>query len=294
MLDHRYHTFLTLARTGSYTQTADELFITQPAVTQQIKSLEKEVGFKLVTYRRPILEITPEGQKLAEFISKAEVQSQQLLDSLRVPVTNQTLVFSATMSTSEILVPELMMVLKKQGYQQIDCHVVNTQTALEEISSGTSQFALIEGNFDKQRFGYRLLRREPFVGVASSANPVVRNPDLGLTDLTAMTLLLREEGSGTRDIFRSIATAQNLSLPDFKQVITIADPTAIRELLLRDAGISFLYESVVKADLASGQLARLPMPNFKLAHDMDLVWLKGSPFESTLIQLIQDHMAVKE
>lgn len=61
MIDNRYATFALLSKNKSYTKTAKELFITQPAVSQQVKSLENELQLKLVEYRHPHLSITPAG-----------------------------------------------------------------------------------------------------------------------------------------------------------------------------------------------------------------------------------------
>ncbi|WP_252893752.1 LysR family transcriptional regulator [Lentilactobacillus senioris] len=133
MLDHRYHTFLTLVQTGSYTVTAEHLYISQPAVTQQIKSLEREIGVPLVRYHRPHLQITVEGQKLAQFISTIEVQSQQVMQQLRTPPNvEREISFAATLSVSDFLVPpQLILKLQKLGYTRIDCQTANTESALK-------------------------------------------------------------------------------------------------------------------------------------------------------------------
>lgn len=278
MLDHRYHTFLTLVQTGSYTVTAEHLYISQPAVTQQIKSLEREIGVPLVKYHRPHLQITAEGQKLAQFISTIEVQSQQVMQQLRSPKIEREISFAATLSVSDFLVPQLILKLQKLGYNRIDCQTANTQAALKKLDEGTSQFALIEGNFDKANYDYRVIRQEPFIGVVSTANELAHKSNLTVPDLLTESLLLREPGSGTRDIFKNFAGSLNIELTDFEQVITVDSPTAIRELLLHNAGISFMYQSLVQDELEAGLLAKLPLKDLQLRHELTLVWIKDSYF----------------
>ncbi|KRM94585.1 transcriptional regulator [Lentilactobacillus senioris DSM 24302 = JCM 17472] len=278
MLDHRYHTFLTLVQTGSYTVTAEHLYISQPAVTQQIKSLEREIGVPLVRYHRPHLQITVEGQKLAQFISTIEVQSQQVMQQLRTPNVEREISFAATLSVSDFLVPQLILKLQKLGYTRIDCQTANTESALKKLDDGTSQFALIEGNFDKDNYDYQVIRQEPFIGVASVANELVNQTNLTVPELQAQSLLLREPGSGTRDIFKNFAGSLNIELTDFSQVVTVDSPTAIRELLLQNAGISFMYQSLVQSEIDAGLLAKLPLQDLQLQHELTLVWIKDSYF----------------
>ncbi|WP_204121882.1 MULTISPECIES: LysR family transcriptional regulator [Levilactobacillus] len=279
MLDNRYQTLLVLVQTKSYTQTARQLFITQPAVSQQIKSLETELKVELVHYERPHLTITPAGQELAAFVQRVQVQAGKVVASLQHPQVQRQLTFSTTLSLSEFLAPQLIRLLQDQAdYRQVTCQVTNTQAALTAIDEGTSDFALIEGNFDKTRYDYQIVREEPFVGVIAADQPVAQQSAVSWHDLTAYPLLVREEGSGSREILVSLAQAANVTLAEFSQLITVNNPAAIRQLLLRGAGISFVYRSVVADELASGQLKVLPLPAGHLLHDLDVVYARDSVF----------------
>lgn len=279
MFDQRYQTFLVLVMTKSYTQTAKELFITQPAVSQQIKSLEKDVGVPLVTYRRPYLTITPAGQQLAAFIQRVQAQSTKLLGDLHRPVHQRHVTFSTTLSLSEFLAPQLVRILQERGdYRQISCQITNTQTALHALKTGASDFALIEGNFDKQEFAYKVIRHEPFVGVVAADHPLASLKTVSWNDLTTYPLIIREIGSGSRDILLHLSRAGNVDLADFPQLITVNHPAAIRQLLLANVGVSFVYRSVVAAELASGSIKVLPLAGGRLEHDLDLVYLRDSFF----------------
>ncbi|MFD1454469.1 LysR family transcriptional regulator [Levilactobacillus lanxiensis] len=279
MLDNRYQTLLVLVQTKSYTQTARQLFITQPAVSQQIKSLETELNVELVHYERPHLTITPAGQELAAFVQRVQVQAGKVVASLQHPQAQRQLTFSTTLSLSEFLAPQLIRLLQDQAdYRQVTCQVTNTQAALTAIDEGTSDFALIEGNFDKTRYDYQIVREEPFVGVIAADQPVAHQSAVSWHDLTAYPLLVREEGSGSREILVSLAQAANVTLAEFSQLITVNNPAAIRQLLLRGAGISFVYRSVVADELASGQLKVLPLPAGHLLHDLDVVYARDSVF----------------
>lgn len=292
MLDNRYQTLLVLTQTKSYTQTARQLFITQPAVTQQIKSLESELQVALVHYQRPHLTITPAGQELAAFVRRVQVQANRVVTSLQHPQVQHQLTFSTTLSLSEFLAPQLIRALQEQGdYRTLTCQVTNTQAALAAIDDGTSDFALIEGNFDKTQYDYQIVREEPFVGVVAADSPLAQKSQVNWADLTATPLLVREAGSGSREILVSLAQAANVTLSEFRQIVTVNNPAAIRQLLLRGAGISFLYRSVVATELASGRLQVLPLPAGHLRHDLDLVYAHDSFFAADYrrwAQLLRD------
>ncbi|MCT4489505.1 LysR family transcriptional regulator [Levilactobacillus parabrevis] len=278
MLDHRYQTFLVLATTKSYTQTARQLYISQPAVSQQIKSLEAELGVELVRYERPKLTITPAGVELAAFVQRVQVQADAVVATLQHPQKARQVTFSTTLSISEFLAPQLIGLLQAQHYHEINCRVTNTHVALAAIESGDSDFALIEGNFDKQRYGYEVVRQEPFVGVVAADHPLAQQSAVSWADLTAYPLIVREEGSGSREILENLAHAANVTFAEFPQVVTVNNPTAIREVLLQGSGISFVYRSVVAEALKYGKLAVLPLQAGQLRHDLDLVYPRDSYF----------------
>lgn len=287
MLDRKMRTFALLAKTGSYTATAQQLYVTQPAVTQQIKALEREVGLSLVTYQHARLIITPAGQQLARYINKIANESRKLLTQLKTPSQQAPIKLGCTRSLSSFLLTQVLQRLHSTN-QQIRCQIANTDTILKALTAGTIDFGLVEGNFDKTKFDFITLRREPFIGVTYAANPLLAQVHtLNLTDLLAQTLLVREPGSGTREIFANWLTMQNARIADFKQVIEIATPTPIVQLMTTGVGISFMYRSLVSAELKRGQLVQLPVSGFELQHEINFVYLKNSYFAAQYQQLAQ-------
>ncbi|MFL2030092.1 LysR family transcriptional regulator [Loigolactobacillus zhaoyuanensis] len=278
MLDKKMHTFALLATTGSYTATAQQLFLTQPAITLQIKALEAELGLALVSYQHAQLHFTAAGQQLARYINKTDHESQKLLDQLKAPTKKRSLTLGCTRSLSSFLLADVLHQLQSQR-KNIQCQIGNTNTILKALTAGDIDFGLVEGNFDKSQYDFVTLRREPFIGVTYANNPLLAaTQPLSLTALLAQTLLVRESGSGTREIFQNWLTMQNARITDFQQVIEIATPTPLIQLLTSGVGISFMYRSLVTAELAQGKLVELPLRGFDLQHEINLVYLKNSYF----------------
>ncbi|GAJ26609.1 LysR family transcriptional regulator [Liquorilactobacillus sucicola DSM 21376 = JCM 15457] len=281
MLDQLYLTFLVLTQTLSYTKTAEQLYISQPAVTQQIQRLEEKLDLKLVHYHRPNLKITQAGEELADFLQRTSVQAKQVLERIQTPDKFQEINFSTTRSLSVFLAPKLIKeVAAQKAFRKISCHVGNTEQALAKVRNGESQFALVEGNFNKNKFGYKIISSEPFVAVAAPDHPLAQFKSLTWSDLVKTPLLVRERGSGSREILASLARAENVSLADFEHMIVISEPLLIRQLLLEGVGVSFLYRSLVEKQLQQRQLVELPMrDNGQTAHDLYIVYAKDSYFK---------------
>lgn len=283
MLDNRYATFALLCKNKSYTKTARALFITQPAVSQQIKSLEDELQLKLVEYHHPRLEITSAGEQLAHFIETTQHQEDKLLTQLRQPISTTNLKFGVTHSVSILIAPALIQNWRKK-YHNIQCIVSNTRDILSQIDEGTLDFAVLEGNFDKHAYGSQIVTHEKFVAITRSSNPLANQKNLALEKVLSEPLLLREEGSGTRSIFTDWASSFNIYKEDFAQVLELGSSTGIIKLL-ETTGVSFMYQSLVQAELESKKLALLKIQGLDLTRPISLVYAKDSFFENEYRQL---------
>jgi len=112
--------------------------------------------------------------------------------------------------------------------------------------------------------------------VVAADQPLAQQQTVDWADLTTLPLIVREEGSGSREILVNLAQAANVTLAEFPQLLTVNNPAAIRQLLLHGVGVSFLYRSVVADELAAGKLKALHLPAGHLRHDLDLVYARDS------------------
>lgn len=287
MLEQHYLTFKLLAQTLSYTKTAQRLFMTQPAVSQQIKRLEAEVGVPLVRYQHRQLQLTAAGDALATYLAQLTVQNDKFMEGLRQPRPAPRLLLGATMSLNTVFLPRLLPILRHQ-YQQIVSKIGNTAQILQQLRQGQIDFALIEGNFDKTEFDYQVIRREPFICVTGTGNPLLHD---GIVyqphELVQETLLIREPGSGSREILLDWLASFNLQLADFAQRIEIGDPQTIMTLLQQGFGISFMYASLAQSALQQQQLRQVQLPALQLDHELYLIYRKGTDETDLTQQLLK-------
>lgn len=289
LLDPKIKTFYTVAQYMSYTQAAEALYISQPAVSQQIKTLETDLNLRLFTYENRKLKLTPAGNTLFTFTKSLNSQTNKMFTLLHNQTPKKEINFAATQSVSEFLVPTFLKKLAtNHDYHKIKCTVANTQTSLTALRNGHVDFAIIEGNFDKKEFSVHQITKEPFIAVVSPKLGFSLTKQYQLTDLLVYPIITREEGSGSHEIFKSIINAQNISVADFAEIIQVGSPSLIRQLLLDQVGISFIYQSMVQKELTTQTLMKINLTDINVHHDIYFVYLKDSYFESQYLKLLSE------
>ena len=278
MLDKRYKTLIVLSKTQSFTKTAEQLFITQPAVSQQINSLEDELQLQLVIREHGKITLTSAGINLAKFAKQTELESQKVIESLQTSAEH--IKMGCTLSLSSTILPKFIQQLSTRT-NVVTTKINNTQHILQNIRDGKVDFGLIEDNFNKDEFDSFLVQKENFIGVSHDIIDTT-----SIDRLFEQTLLIRETGSGSRNIFENWLATQNYRTSDFQNVIEIASPSAIIEFLKQNSGISFMYESLVIDELKLGQLKKLDLPGFHVEHPINLVFLKNSYFKDTYREIV--------
>lgn len=277
MLDFRIETFLTLCQIGSYTKTAEMLHITQPAVSQHIKYLEQYYNTKLFYYESKALLLTEKGKLLQDFALTMRADSSHLLNILSLKNEKQMpIIFGATLTIGEYVMPTILAgVMKQYPDLHITMSVDNTQVLLKKLKSGIIDFAFLEGYFDKASYDGAVLSEEKFIPVCSNKSKLAGRK-IKFDDILGERLILREKGSGTRDIFEHLLCMHNLKLDNFKSVCEIGNMSAIKRLVFDDFGITFMYKAAVNAELISGDLMEVDIDGYSGFGEFNFVFLKNS------------------
>lgn len=277
MIDFRLNTFLTLCKILNYTKTAEILHITQPAVSQHIKYLEDSYGTKLFNYIGKNLELTESGKILYDFTLAMQASSDRIKLMLSQPRTNNCpITFGSTLTIGEYTMSNLLakLILDFPNIN-ITMEVDNTKVLLEKLRDGNIDFAILEGHFDKTQYNSMFFSLESFIGVCSPSHPFA-NKNISFQDIFEERLILREKGSGTRDIFERILYEHNITMKSFKRITQIGNMSVIKELVSKNLGITFLYKEAVKRELAEGRLMKINLKDFDVEREFNFVFLKDS------------------
>lgn len=285
MIDFRHQTFLALSEIKNYTKTAEYLHITQPAVTQHIKYLEEKYKCKLYNYINKKLEITPQGEHLRKLLMRVMADINHFERNLerKVFLTNH-LYFGATLSIGEYVMPKIIAnLLEKNPSININMEVNNTESLLKKLWLGEIDIAIVEGIFDKSKYHSMLFSVEKFIPICASNSDFAKK-EVVFNEIISSPLIIREKGSGTREILENMLKQYNYSLDSFNKIIKIGNMSAIKELVAKNTGITFLYEKVVEKEIEQGYLTKIDLSGIDITREFNFVFLKDSFYESIYIE----------
>jgi DNA-binding transcriptional LysR family regulator len=167
--------------------------------------------------------------------------------------------------------------MEKKPDLNFDMLVENTKTLLYKLKKGEINFAILEGFFDKSKFGYKLFSKEKFIGICSPESKY-SHQKIKMEELLDSRLILRENGSGTREILEQILYTNNLSQKSFSSTLEIGNLNAIKKLVVQNRGISFIYQAAAKKELENNIISALKIKDFKIKREFNFVYLKSSVF----------------
>lgn len=290
MLDFRTDTFLSVCKHMNYTKAAEELNITQPAVSQHIKYIEEYYGAKVFGFNGKKMYLTEAGEMLYEAISTMKHNDSFLRDSIHnIRNHNSTLSFGATLTIGEYVIPgKLAAYLKKYPETKVNLTIANTEKLLSMLDKGEIDFAVVEGYFGKNQYEHIVCSLENYTAVCCKDHPFAET-EKSLEELFSQTLILREKGSGTREILTRSLEEKNLGIYDFKNIIELSNINAVKTLVEKDCGITFIYEAAVKEELRKGTLKKIYVKDLIDKHEFTFIWRKNSIF-SDYYKTIYDNL----
>ena len=290
MLDFRTETFLTVCQTMNFTAAARQLNIAQPAVSQRIHVLEEQYHTSLFIYQNKQLFLTRSGEILRRHLLTMKNDEKAVMEELKNNITGiETLSIGVTMTIGEYaIVDKLAGFLIQHPEINIHLHYGNTLQLLKLLNSGQISMAIVEGNYPKEYYSHKKYSTEDYIAVCAASHHFMTDHPYTMNDLVHERLLVREEGSGTRNILEQSLMTHGLHISDFIHYIEIENMHTIIGLLKRDCGISFLYKIAVEKELHSGILKEIPLDDFKMQHDFDIIWEKHSVYSDKYLSICEE------
>jgi len=258
----------------SYSRAADEMSLTQPAVSLQIRQLEELVGQPLFDYVGKKLYLT----EAAEALQRASRDIFGRLESLDMQLSDmqgslQGQLKLAVESSAKYFVPHLFAAFKKQHPEvNLLLTVVNRAQAIRRLSDNRDDLIIM--SMVPQDMGLEFLPflNNPIVAVAPPDHPLCQLAQLRLQDLEPYTLLVREQGSGTRKACEEYFKEKRVH---FSQTLEVASADAQRECVIAGLGLALLTRHALNLELATGSLRELPVQELPLYRSWCLVQAKA-------------------
>ena len=267
VLDHRIHTFIALYKEMNYRKTAQALSMTQPGVTQHIQFLERHYGVRLFEYDGHTLHRTAHAEALKRHIYSILAKEKDLMQ-LFASEQSVHLDVGATKTIGEFVLGDTLNRFLSASPHSIRFEIDNTENLLRMLEDSTLDFAVVEGVFDKQKYGHHLFKKERFVGVCSKKHPFA-GKTVSLRDVFAQTLIVREPGSGTRRLLEQAIVNRGYSLDSFRRCICVSNFPVITGLVAKGNAITFGYMPIAAKD---DRLATFETEDMQISGEFNFVY----------------------
>ena len=268
------HLFEATARLGSFTRAAEELHLSQPAASAQIKKLTESVGFALFEQVGRKVFLTDAGKRLyeaCEAIFGALSQLEQSFAGLRKLESGELRL--AVSSTSMGFAPRLLGAFTElhPGVQSsIQAH--NCRQLVARLAANQDDLYLFAESPELENVVVQELLENPLVVLARDDHPLTRERGVSFERLAAEPFLLREEGSGTRRIALELFSRRNLTP---KVRMELGSNEAIKEAILAGLGVAILARHTFGLDPESSRYACLDVEGFPLENHWYLAYPAG-------------------
>ncbi len=280
MLDFRVNTFLMVVKLRSYTKAAQALGLTQPAVSNHIRYLEDFYNVRLFDYKNKRLEITEAGFRIHSALITMKADEARLLNEFKTEV-EPPIRFGATKTAGEYLICDRIATIAKE--YSLEFKINNTRHLLDDLKNGKIDFAIVEGYFDSNQFDSWCLSRQEYVAIKSPQLKIGKKA--ALQDILDIPIYIRENGSGSREIFNRFLEEHNLSYDSFAKVNIISDIKMIKRLVESGAGISFMYKMAVEEELTTGKLELLYLLDMEIYHDIMFIFNRNTIYQDKYLKI---------
>ena len=288
MLDFRLQTFLDLCITKNFTKTANNLHITQPAVSQHIKFLEKYYKTKLFLHEGRSLLLTEQGKLLHEFVMTVNADSEAIRHRLESEMPEpDELHLGAITTAGEVIMPHVVSeYLKVHPKKRLTMYLSETEQLLNKLQEGKIDFAIVDDFFPKSDYESEFLTEDQVICVCSPQHPMA-DQTVDFKELYSERLIFRENNTSSLKNLQRILLNHNQDLSYFQSQIEIGSINAVKNLVMENAGISFIYRFVVGKELEKGRIAQIHIQNFSSSHYFNFVWMKNSFFSESNKKFLQ-------
>ncbi len=278
-MDHRDKVFLAVAENLSFSKAAEELFISQPAVTKHIKELESKLNSTLFERKGNRIYLTKAGKINYEFLKKIKLQYEELEFELgRLNDTFKgTLRVGASSTISQYVIPEVFAAFYKR-YPNIDLHLysANSVEIKKKLLSDEIDLALVENNSSLSELKYINFLDDELVIVTGSNSVYSKRKQINLPDFKEIPIVLREKGSGTLEVIQQALKKNGLRLDDMNIIMHLGSTEAIKNFLINFDGIAIISEKAIKKELLLKNIVKLKVKNFQLPRKFRIALKQGN------------------
>lgn len=264
---------LAVARLGSLGRAARELGISQPAASSRIRAMERQLGVGLVDRSPRGSRLTDVGVLVTDWARRV-VEAAEAFDAGAQALRDRRdsrLRVAASMTVAEYLLPGWLIALRgDRPDTAVQLLAGNSAAVVERLLAGEADLGFVEGLTAPRGLRGAVVARDRLVVVVGADHPwAARRAPLTPAELAATALILREEGSGTREVLdAALAAHGGLAAP----LLELTSTTALKAAVASGAGPAVLSELAVAEELAAHRLVQIPVDGVDLRRALRAVW----------------------
>lgn len=293
----RLTVFRAVAGQRSFRRAAEQLYLTQPAVTQQIKALEELIGLPLFDRSGREVALTEAGNVLLRFAN----ESRELLDggtaalaALKGQISGTLRVAASTTIAQYLLPPLLGLFLRMHPAVHLELESSNTESVADAITHGRASLGLVEGPPHASQLRSELWLPDELVLTVPAGHEWAAQGTVTLREIASVPLLLRERGSGTREVVETTLQAAGLPPREIHVAMELNSTEAILGCVESGVGIGFVSRSAIHRQLALGTLAVVAVTGLTVLRDLLLLLPAGADpggAAGAMLELLRQHRA---
>ncbi len=268
---HQLEIFLAVAKCQHFSKAASEVYLTQSAVSMQIKQLENELGISLFDRLGKTTHLTTAGKVLEEHASRIlgeVVNLYQAIEDLNGGERGHVTLGASTTPGIYIL-PKILRSYNRRysqvklGYQIADTQQIEQMIVLNQLDCGVVGGHLVEQS----------LRVEPYLTdelilVVSPENVFAKRKNVNLEQLQEVPFILRQKGSATRGVIKEEFEKRGLKL---KVIMELREPESVKQLVIAGLGATIISKYAVLHELSSGNLVQVPVTELPFTRKLVIV-----------------------
>ncbi len=272
MTNRNLEIFVAVAEHGKMSAAAKELFITQSSVSQAIAEIEREYGIRLFERLSRSLYLTDTGRDFLIYAKKALNLHREMDDFLRDTSRTRRIRIGATITVGTCLIAPLTAHLREHDPDlRIEVTVANTHELEDKLLHSQLDIGLVEGQVSHPDLVVDPAMEDDMVLICGRDHPFFGQESLPIEALREQSLILREQGSGTRAQFEAAMLQRGLPIHVLWEC---CNSEAIRSAVQHGHGVSVLSRRLVEDDVRAGRLWACTLIDADFRRTFDLVFHK--------------------
>jgi DNA-binding transcriptional LysR family regulator len=285
-------TFIEVSRLSSFSRAAEKRFRTQPAISSQIRSLEEEVGAKLLDRSGGRVSLTASGKLFLKFAEETldarKAATVAIAETERVP--RGEIVVGANEGTCLHILPEVFAHFKKQ-YPEVSVSIRRADYAkvLESVIDNSVDFGVVSMPITDNRLTAVLIHRDELVLIAPPKHPLAKLKSASAADIAQYPLVMPKVGH-TRDALDALFHERKLK-PRYAMELDSSE--LLKRFVAADVGVGFIPRSNVQEDVQAKVLAAVPLTEAQIRRDLALVFRKDKALSRAALAFIDIAVKIK-